>query len=94
MRDVPPEKRSARFRCVIVLCWPEGRQEAVEGLCEGQIASEPRGSNGFGYDPIFWVDDYGMTMEELPSAIKNQISHRARAAQKTRTILAAMGSSS
>ncbi|MHB9034434.1 MAG: RdgB/HAM1 family non-canonical purine NTP pyrophosphatase [Anaerolineae bacterium] len=90
MQGVPAGKRSARFRCVIVLSWPEGRQEWMDGVCEGSIAYEPRGSNGFGYDPIFWVDAYAATMAELPTAVKNRISHRAQAALKARSILAAM----
>ncbi|MCE5258009.1 MAG: RdgB/HAM1 family non-canonical purine NTP pyrophosphatase [Chloroflexi bacterium] len=87
LQGVPYEKRAARFRCVIALCWPDNRQQWVEGLCEGHIATEMRGKNGFGYDPIFWVDEAGMTMAELPAAAKNRISHRAKAAQKARAVL-------
>jgi XTP/dITP diphosphohydrolase len=87
MRDVAAEQRTARFRCVIALAWPDDRTEMTSGICEGQIASEARGTHGFGFDPVFYVPEYGMTLAELPMNIKNQISHRARAAQKMRPLL-------
>jgi XTP/dITP diphosphohydrolase len=87
MQDIPAEQRSARFQCVIALAWPDGRTEITAGSCEGQITLEARGANGFGFDPVFYVPEYGMTMAELSDAIKNQVSHRARAAQKMRPIL-------
>ena len=87
MRDVPADRRTARFQCVIALAWPDGRTEIAAGMCEGQIATEARGTNGFGFDPVFYVPEYGVTMAELPEAVKNQISHRARAAQKMRLAL-------
>ena len=87
LAGVPEEERTARFRCVIALVWPDGREELVEGTCEGRITQEPRGNHGFGYDPVFFVPEYGRTMAELPPEIKNRISHRARAAQKARAIL-------
>jgi XTP/dITP diphosphohydrolase len=92
LRDVPPP-RPARFRCVIALTMPEQKDPTrlvissgltthfFEGTCEGEISLEERGTNGFGYDPVFFVPAYGCTMAELPEAVKNQISHRARAAQ-------------
>jgi len=87
MQHVPDAQRTARFRCVIALAWPGGRTEVVEGTCEGSITHEPRGSHGFGYDPVFYVPEYGCTMAELPAEVKNRISHRARAAQAARAVL-------
>lgn len=87
LKDVPHEHRTARFRCVIALAWPGGRVEITEGVCEGRITREPRGEHGFGYDPVFYVPEYGCTMAELPPEIKNRISHRARAAAAASEIL-------
>ena len=83
----PEGERTARFRCVIVLATPDGRSWVTEGACEGQIIGTPRGSSGFGYDPVFYLPSHGCTMAELPPEEKNRISHRARAAQKMRSIL-------
>ena len=88
--DVPKEKRTARFRCVIAIARPDGPVEFCEGECKGLIAFEPCGKNGFGYDPIFCFPKYGRTMAELPVEIKNRISHRGRAAQKARLFLGKM----
>ena len=87
LKDVPHEHLTARFRCVIALAWPDGRVEITEGICEGRITREPRGEHGFGYDPVFYVPEYGCTMAELPPEIKNRISHRARAAAAASEIL-------
>jgi XTP/dITP diphosphohydrolase len=87
MQNVPADRRSARFQCVIALAWPDGRTEITSGSCEGWITSEPRGNNGFGFDPVFYFPERGMTMAELPEDVKNRISHRAHAAQKMRPIL-------
>jgi XTP/dITP diphosphohydrolase len=87
MQNVPADRRSARFQCVIALAWPDGRTEITSGTCEGWITTEARGNNGFGFDPVFCVPEHGMTMAELPEDVKNQISHRAHAAQKMRPIL-------
>lgn len=76
-----PAPRTARFRCVLAVAQPGGAVNLFEGKCEGEIAFEERGSNGFGYDPIFFIPEHSATMAELPSDLKNQISHRARAAQ-------------
>jgi XTP/dITP diphosphohydrolase len=84
---VPEGKRAARFRCVIVLAAPDGRSWVTEGACAGQIIHTPRGSGGFGYDPVFYLPSHGRTMAELDPEEKNRISHRARAAQKMRPIL-------
>ena len=87
MQNVPAAERTARFQCVIALAWPDGRTEITTGACEGQIATEARGVNGFGFDPVFYVPESGLTMAELPDNVKNLISHRARAAQKMRPML-------
>lgn len=81
LKDVASEKRTARFRCVVALAWPEGATEIFHGSCEGQIADELRGNNGFGYDPVFYVPELGKTFAELESDVKNQRSHRAIAAR-------------
>jgi XTP/dITP diphosphohydrolase len=88
LQGVPPEKRTARFRCVVAVATPDGRVETAEGTCEGLIIDEPRGENGFGYDPLFWVSEYGKTFAELDGVVKNSISHRGRALQKVRSLLA------
>ena len=84
---VPEEKRTARFRCVIAVASPDNKIEMFSGECPGIIAFAPRGDNGFGYDPVFYVPEYGKTLAELPSDIKNKISHRGRAAVKAREYL-------
>lgn len=76
------EDRSARFRTVIALSDPEGNVKTVAGECPGVIIEELRGTNGFGYDPLFVPDGYSETFAELDSEVKNRISHRARALQK------------
>jgi XTP/dITP diphosphohydrolase len=76
------ERRKARFVCVIALVEPSGHEVSFEGTCEGVIGTEPRGSYGFGYDPLFIVDEGGKTMAELPPAEKNKLSHRARAIER------------
>jgi XTP/dITP diphosphohydrolase len=86
---VPAERRTARFRCVVGVATPDGHCEAAEGVCEGRIAAQPVGENGFGYDPVFHVDTYGRTMAELPDSIKNTISHRARAFQAAQPLILA-----
>ncbi len=87
LQGVPGERRSARFVCVMALAFPDGREYTVEGLCEGVILSEPRGGQGFGYDPIFFLPDLGRSMAELSLEEKNRISHRARALEKALAIL-------
>jgi XTP/dITP diphosphohydrolase len=85
---VPEQDRSACFRCVIVLATPSGVSWSSEGECAGHIIDTPRGSGGFGYDPVFYIPSYDRTMAELSPEEKNRISHRARAAQGMRPILA------
>jgi XTP/dITP diphosphohydrolase len=81
LRGVAWEQRTARFRCVVVIVTPSGELYSTEGTCQGMIAFEPAGQGGFGYDPIFYLPDYGCTMAQLPQALKNRISHRARAVE-------------
>ena len=88
LRDVPPDKRQARFVCEIALAFPHGRLVTTRGELVGAIAQEPRGSQGFGYDPVFWLPDYQATVAELDPAVKNRLSHRGRALQKLKDILA------
>jgi XTP/dITP diphosphohydrolase len=87
MKNVPDDQRRARFQCVIVLAWPGGRTDTTQGSCEGWIAHEPRGTHGFGFDPIFYMPEYNATLAELSESLKNTISHRAHAAQKMRLVL-------
>jgi XTP/dITP diphosphohydrolase len=87
LEGVPSEARTARFRCVVAVSTPEGEIHTASGDCPGQIAFEPRGSFGFGYDPVFYMPDRGLTMAELPPEIKNRISHRARALEAIKPTL-------
>lgn len=81
LANVPAVRRTARFRCAIAVVGTDGELLAeTEGACEGRIAHEPRGSHGFGYDPLFVPDGYQRTMAELGPKTKNAISHRAEAA--------------
>jgi XTP/dITP diphosphohydrolase len=84
---IPWERRTARFKCVIAVATPEGRCQTCCGECHGMIALEPKGENGFGYDPIFFLPELSKTMAELPLETKNQISHRARASRRARQML-------
>ncbi len=81
MKNVPEEKRMAKFVCVITCLWPDGKKIVARGECPGEIAFEPHGENGFGYDPVFYLPEKGKTYAELTSEEKNAISHRARALQ-------------
>ncbi len=87
LKDVPWEKRTARFRCVIAIAIPDGEVEFCSGECQGFITFEPKGEQGFGYDPIFYLPELDKTMAELPPEIKNQVSHRGQAAQKAYHLL-------
>lgn len=87
LEGVPPENRQARFVCEIALAFPDGRLLRARGECPGRIATEPRGTQGFGYDPVFWLPELGATMAELSLAEKNRLSHRARALAEMKRIL-------
>lgn len=79
LKDVPEEKRSARFVCAIAAVFPDGETVIKRGVIEGLIGYELRGDNGFGYDPIFYLPEYDRTAAELTDEEKNRISHRSRA---------------
>ncbi|MBE7550806.1 MAG: RdgB/HAM1 family non-canonical purine NTP pyrophosphatase [Anaerolineales bacterium] len=86
-QNVPWPERTARFRCVIALATPERLIETVEGTVEGLIDYKLKGSNGFGYDPIFFVPELNQTLGEAPGAVKHQISHRGRAARAAAKVI-------
>jgi XTP/dITP diphosphohydrolase len=90
LREIPSERRTARFRCVIALAAPGGEVRFCEGECPGAIAREPQGDNGFGYDPVFYLPERGVTIAQLPPDEKNAISHRGRAARKACDLLKEM----
>lgn len=81
MRDIPWEGRTAHFQCAIAVATPEGEEAHAEGECRGFIATAPAGEHGFGYDPIFYLPEFGCTMAQLPPEVKNLVSHRAAAAR-------------
>ncbi len=89
MAGVPWAGRQARFVCAVALARPEGRLWETKGECRGYIALEPQGEQGFGYDPVFWVPEYGATMATLGPEVKNLISHRAKALAEVKELLRA-----
>lgn len=82
MKDIAPENRGADFRCLLVLYFPDRRYEIFEGFWKGTIAEKPVGQNGFGYDPVFFLPEQGVTVAEISPEAKNKISHRAQALSK------------
>lgn len=89
LNDIPWKGRTARFRCVIAIAGLSGRTYTVEGVLEGVIQCQPEGSNGFGYDPIFYVPEKGCTTAQLSATEKNVISHRGKAARKAAALFEA-----
>ena len=87
LADVPWEQRNARFQCVIAVALTDGRIKICTGTCSGMIAFQPCGTNGFGYDPVFFLPELGKTMAELTFEEKNAISHRGQAASKVYRVL-------
>jgi XTP/dITP diphosphohydrolase len=87
LKEVPEAKRTARFKCALVVATPSGEEYLTEGSVEGRILKQRRGKEGFGYDPLFYIPDFGRTMAELNLTQKNKISHRAQAFQKAIPIL-------
>ena len=87
LNGVPDEKRTARFVCAIAAAMPDGSCEVVRGTMEGIIGHEIAGENGFGYDPIFFLPEYGCTSAELSPEKKNELSHRGEGLRKIRKIL-------
>ena len=79
LAGVPDDQRTARFVCAIACAFPDGRTITVRGVIEGRIGYEQKGENGFGYDPIFYVPEFGCTTAELSSEDKNKVSHRGKA---------------
>ena len=84
LEGVPDEKRTARFVCAIAAAFPDGTVKVVRETMEGRIGYEEAGENGFGYDPIFFLPEYGMTSAQIPPEEKNRISHRGKALRAIR----------
>lgn len=87
LEGVPEEERTARFVCAIAASFPNGEVETVRGTIEGRIGEEIAGENGFGYDPIFYVPEYGCTTAEMEPEKKNELSHRGNALRAMREII-------
>lgn len=87
LQDVPQEKRKATFHAAIALATPEGEAVYIEQTCNGEIARSESGSNGFGYDPVFYLSKMGRTMAELSAEEKNAVSHRGKALRKILPLL-------
>ena len=87
MKSLSQMERTARFVCVIAMVRPDGTYESVRGEMEGRIAYEIAGDGGFGYDPIFYLPEYGVTSAQLPPGGKNAISHRGKALRAMRDII-------
>ncbi len=87
LEGLPPEDRAARFVCVVAIATPGGEVTTAEGDVKGRITFEPKGSNGFGYDPVFYIPGLHMTMAQLDESIKNRVSHRAAALQNAKPAL-------
>lgn len=89
LEGVEDEKRTARFVCAIAAAFPDGTVEVTRGTIEGRIGYEEKGTNGFGYDPIFYVPEYGCTTAELTLEQKNEASHRGKALRKMKEVIKA-----
>ena len=87
LAGVPDEERTARFVCAIAAALPDGRKEVVRGTMEGIIGHEIAGENGFGYDPVFYLPEYGCTSAQLSPEKKNELSHRGEGLRKMRAVL-------
>ena len=87
LKDASGKERSARFVCVIAAVFPDGTTKTCRGTIEGEIGYEPAGENGFGYDPIFYVPEYGCSTAQLPPEVKNKISHRGKALEAMKTVI-------
>ena len=84
LKGVPAEQRTARFVCAVAAVFPGGKSTVVRETMEGRIADHIAGENGFGYDPIFWLDEYGCTSAEISPEEKNQLSHRGKALREVK----------
>ena len=89
LEGVPDEKRTARFVCAIAAAFPDGSMKTVRAAMEGRIGYKESGENGFGYDPIFYLPEYGCTSAELAPEKKNELSHRGEGLRKMRAVLEA-----
>lgn len=89
LEGIPDEERTARFVCAVAAAFPDGSVETVRGTIEGMIAEEMLGENGFGYDPIFYVPEYGCTTAQMDPDKKNELSHRGNALRAMRRIIEA-----
>ena len=87
MDGVPEEERACRFHAVLAFAAPDGSEETAEGVCEGRLALQPSGANGFGYDPVFFLPEFGRTMAELAPEEKDAVSHRGGAARRMLPLL-------
>ncbi|MBA7689856.1 dITP/XTP pyrophosphatase [subsurface metagenome] len=87
LENVPKNKRNAKFVCVVVLVFTDGKIYMVKEECKGSITLNQKGEHGFGYDPIFLVPEYDKTFAELGDKIKNQISHRGKAMRRMINII-------
>lgn len=87
LEGVPDEKRTARFVCAVAAVFPDSETVTVRGTIEGRIGYQEEGNNGFGYDPIFYLPEYGCTTASLSSEQKNAISHRGKALQMIKTVI-------
>ncbi|MFC1998899.1 XTP/dITP diphosphatase [Chloroflexota bacterium] len=87
IKDVPWEKRTARFKCVIAIALPDGKIKLYYGACDGYITHQVKGTSGFGYDPIFYLPESNKTMAELAFEEKNSVSHRGKAALEAHKLL-------
>ena len=87
LEGVEDEKRTARFVCAIAAAFPDGTTEVTRGTIEGRIGNEEKGENGFGYDPIFYVPEYGCTTAELTLEQKNEVSHRGKALRLMKEVI-------
>ena len=87
LESVPDEKRTARFVCAIAAVMPDGREFTVQAAIEGRIGYEQKGEGGFGYDPIFYVPEFGKTTAEMTAEEKNRVSHRGKALEQMKEVL-------
>jgi XTP/dITP diphosphohydrolase len=87
LAGVPPARRTARYRAVVALTAPDGREATTEGTAEGILLDAPRGTGGFGYDPIFYYPPLGATFAEITAEAKHAVSHRGRAMAQARELL-------
>ncbi len=87
LEGIPISKRGAKFKCVVAVSSPDGREGVAEGSCKGRIGYKKKGREGFGYDPLFILPKYGKTMAELSIEEKNKLSHRGKALRKIKKVI-------